>query len=155
MKYILWIVAILILSVSASNAGQKVSFEPAGPPPEGYALVYFYRLDVPPSLVKSKLLIDGKQITKMPNYGYSWFYLKEGMHNLQSKWGALSGVPSVESAFEVEEGKTYYLRLVGQLDYKDLSAIMSSGVAKMKEEIAVKELEVVKKYAAASVEKIN
>ena len=140
---------------SLSTSKEKNVFKKAAEPPDGYALIYFYRLKVPPYLIRAKLLIDDKKIVKIPNYGYSWFYLKEGVHNLQTKWGVFSGAPSLEAAFRVDKGKTYFLRLLGDIDIRVFSVITSSQVSIMKEDLALKELELVRKFISAKNQKIE
>lgn len=91
------------------------AFEPAPPPPPGKALIYIYRIKVPPSLRKAKILIDGAPASKLSDKSYTWVYTDPGSHSIRSEWGMMAGAPSLEIVVHVRPDKTYFLKLVGSI----------------------------------------
>lgn len=134
----------------------KQIFEGAPPPPAGYALVYIYRPDSPPTLRRAGILVDEKEVLKLPNKGYSWFYVSEGSHTVKTNWGSIyRGVPVVEMALPAEAGKTYYIRLSGTKVPQGTYDAHTSTLDLVTGSLGNKELVVIKKYAPADLQKVD
>jgi hypothetical protein len=118
------LVVLLVLStgcaVTPSHAPQ---FTPAQAPPEGYAIVYAYRLGAQPSNSTIKVSIAGKPIADLLENGYAWAHIRAGTHTLYAKWpDAISPFAKkpwadVTTTHEFEAGKAYYFRLVGDIKF--------------------------------------
>lgn len=73
------------------------------------ALIYMYRIKVPPGLHTPKVLVDGAVVTTLPNNSYTWFYLSPGTHTIKTKWGFLAEVPDIEFVANVLSHQIYLL----------------------------------------------
>lgn len=135
---------------------ENVAFAPAAPPADGYALVYLYRPDAPPAMRRAGILIDGREVMKVPNKAYSWFYIRDGQYTIQTKWGKIyNGVEKVNKSFQFGSGETYYLRLSGTKVPKGTYDFHTSRLDQVTGVLAKKELEKIKRYSAADIQTVQ
>ncbi|PIR21177.1 MAG: hypothetical protein COV45_00085 [Deltaproteobacteria bacterium CG11_big_fil_rev_8_21_14_0_20_47_16] len=123
------------------------SFQEAPPPPEGYSLVYLYRIKVPPSMQAPKILVDGDAILKLKNNSYGWFYLAPGSHSIKTKWGFMSEVPDLEVVTQIYPNQVHYIKLDGSMRAWGLNATKTyTSIKEVSEAEAMKDLAKVKNY---------
>lgn len=118
-------------------------FEEGPPPPPGYGLLYFYRPSNPLG-GKCAILVDGKELVKVPNKGYAWAHVKAGTRRIQTC--RLGGAPGADVRYEVAHEKTSYFRLTGTLTPRRYTSLFSPVTASL----ALKELARIKKRARGS-----
>lgn len=141
-----------------STASKNITeaFSEAAPPPAGYALVYIYRPDAPPTFRRATILVGGKAALKLPNKAYSWFYLREGDHKIKTNWGAIyKGVKIVEIPLNAQSGATYYLRLSGTKTVGISYDGHASRLDPVDAELATKELAKIKSYEPADMQSVD
>ena len=98
------IVALILLNGCVATGMKFVISEPA---PNDKGLIYFYRPNIHAgSLVKIKLVDNGKQILRIQNGQFIKYIAEPGMHKFHTDTAAID--KPIE--FNVEAGKTYYVR---------------------------------------------
>ncbi|GEM_PF-4806701 len=148
-KKLIAIVFVLAISLIADAA--KSSFEAVSNPPDGMALVYMYRIKSSSGMNTPKILVDGDAISKLPNNGYTWFYLKPGTHTIKTKWGFFSEMPELEFVATIVAKQTYYLKMSASMTSWGWGGTkMYSGIKEVPESEALAELEKAKHYVPAS-----
>lgn len=141
---------------SAGSSKLTEAFAEASPPPAGYALVYIYRPDAPPTFRRATILVGGKAALKLPNKAYSWFYLKEGEHKIKTSWGTIyRGVKIVEIPLNAQAGTTYYLRLSGTKTVGISYDGHASRLDPVDAVLATKELAKIKSYEPADIQNVD
>lgn len=131
-------------------ARSKSSFEVAPPPPEGMSLVYMYRIKVPPGLRTPKILVDGEEISKLPNNSHTWFYLSPGTHTIKTKWGFMSDVPDIEFVANISPDQIYYLKMEGSVRSWGMNSTkVYTGIKEVSEADALSDLTKSKQYVVA------
>lgn len=114
------------------------------------ALVYMYRIKVPPGMYAPKVLVDGDVVTTLPNNAYTWFYLSPGTHTIKTKWIGFAGVPDIEFVANVVAQQTYYLKMEGSVRSWGVGVIKTfTAIKEVAESVALVDLERSKKYAPA------
>lgn len=147
------VVIVLALAIPQIAESAKSSFEAAPNPPDGMALVYMYRIKVPPGMRTPKVVVDGDAISKLPNNAYTWFYLKPGTHTIKTKWGFMSDIPDLEFVANVAANQTYYLKMSGSMtSWGRAGTKVHTGIKEVPQGEALAELEKAKQYVAASAE---
>lgn len=147
------VITLLILALPLIAESAKSSFEPAPAPPDGMALVYMYRIKVPPGMRTPKIVVDGDTVSKLPNNAYTWFYVKPGTHTIKTKWGAFSDIPDLEFVATIAANQTYYLKMSGSVrSWGSMGTKVHTGVKEVPQSEALADLQKAKKYAEASAE---
>ena len=86
-------------------------FKPAAPPPEGQALVYFFRPRIVVNSDRTPVVsLNDKELCRPSSGQYCWAYLPAGPLAVRSKWGSDLDADNT-LASTAEAGKTYYVRL--------------------------------------------
>jgi len=145
-----------LLSMKMSSAGTvRQGFQSAPPPPAGFALVYVYRVKA--SFGRTpKIVVDGDDVSKLPNNAYTWFYAAPGSHSIRTKWGFMAEIPEIEGLIHVAPGGTYFVKLQGRKMAWGLNATkVNIGLKEVPESEALEDLKKAKKYYAAMVETIG
>jgi hypothetical protein len=133
----------------------RAKFQPAPPPPSGYALVYMYRIKVEPSLRKAQILVDGEKTTALSNKSYTWFYLSPGSHTLRTKWGFMAEVPELEGVIYAKSNSVHYVKMSGSVRGSGSYYRTTSGISEVSEATAMSDLTKAKKYIAATIQKVG
>lgn len=81
-------------------------------PPDGYALVYLYRIGAYPRLHLPDILINNQFAWEPPEHAYTWVHVKAGYTDFQIKW-TFSGWPNLSFTRPLKGGETYYLKFYG------------------------------------------
>jgi len=141
----------------ASAKTVRSKFQEAPPPPEGYALVYMYRLKTQPAMRKAKILVDGEKTTVLSNKSYTWFYLSPGSHTLRTKWGFMAAdIPELEGVIKAYPNSVHYIKMSGSIrDWGTGSFTTYSGIKEVSQAEAMKDLAKTKKYNPAFVETVG
>ncbi len=140
----------------AASAAENRDFPRAEPPSGDYALVYIYRPDAPPAFRRAGIVVDDREVVKLPNKAYSWFYLKEGSHTIKTSWGKIyRGVDLVEIPLTVQASGTYYLRLSGTKVPMVTYDRHTSRLDPVDAALADKEMRVLRDYEAAKTLKVG
>lgn len=77
------------------------------------ALVYVMRRKAEPVAVRATLLADGKEVVELSNWGFTWFYLPPGHHQLEARWPPVSGQLPAQLTLDVAAGRAYHVELMG------------------------------------------
>ena len=123
LKIFLAIVLLTVISGCAIAPQSAARFTPAPPPPEGYSLVYIYRLNAQPYVHNIKISVAGKEVLDAPEYGYTWLYVPAGTHTILAvspPEGFLLDVknwPDTSSTLAMESGKAYFFRLTSNVSF--------------------------------------
>ncbi|MDO8493926.1 MAG: DUF2846 domain-containing protein, partial [Deltaproteobacteria bacterium] len=140
----------LLLLFFAPTVFAKEAFQKAPPPPDGYALIYMYRIKAGAGLRKPTILIDREEVSKLPNNAYTWFYVSAGSHSLQTKWGAFSDIPGLEMVVNLAPGETYYLQLESVSRQMGNQIKVYTAIKEIASDVALQDLQKTKKYFAAT-----
>ena len=97
------------------HKGEKYS--PAPPPSSEQALVYFYRPHSPPLWRNPMLYVNEIKIGDLYNQGYTYIYLAPGAYSIKTDWAWDAGVPDLKGEQTFEAGKTYFVRLGGDMTF--------------------------------------
>ena len=144
------------LTKKSSDKVARSPFELAPPPPPGYGLVYVYRPDCPPTLRGARIVVGADEVAKLSNKAYTWFYLKEGPHNLSTNWGKIyKGVPKVDVTLNVVAGESYYFRLTGTKVPQYSYDAHTSSLDQVTGNLANKEMPRLKKYVPAEKQQVD
>lgn len=147
------IAIVVVLAIPLIAEAGKSAFVAAPNPPEGMALVYMYRIKVPPGMRTPKVVVDGDAISKLPNNAYTWFYVKPGSHTIKTKWGFMSDIPDLEFVANVAANQTYYLKMSGSVtSWGSAGTKVRSGIKEVPQSEALADLEKAKHYVAAQAE---
>lgn len=147
------IVILLVLAIPLIAESAKSSFEAAPNPPDGMALVYMYRIKVPPGMRTPKVVVDGDAISKLPNNAYTWFYVKPGTHTIKTKWGLFADIPELELVATIDANQTYYLKMSGSVkSWGAGTTKVHTGIKEVSQSEALADLQKAKKYVVASAE---
>jgi len=92
------------------------------------ALVYVYRVGVPPYWRSPKMLFNGKEVMVVKNESYTTFELKPGKYEIQTKWPLDLSFINQTGYFWFDAGERYFLKLDGRMDFNYLggTTIVSS-----------------------------
>ena len=155
-KFFFTILFLLMISSGSSYAkNETVSFVAASPPPEGYALVYVYRLKALPMGGRANVMLDKRSIVKVSNHEYTWFYLNEGPHRMKIRWSALSNIPNLEFNFPAKSQQTYFLKITTGAGFNLFGGNTQASVQGVDEASALQELAGIKSYELAAVQKVD
>jgi hypothetical protein len=100
--------------------------------------------------------VDEKEVLKLPNKAYSWFYVSEGNHTVKTNWGSIyKGVPIVELALPTAAGETYYIRLSGTKVPQGTYDAHTSTLDPVTGSLANKEMIRLKKYTPADLQQVD
>ncbi|HBF13403.1 MAG TPA: hypothetical protein DDW49_08490 [Deltaproteobacteria bacterium] len=155
-KNLFFTVLLLLISVGTGYAkNEPVSFIPASPPPEGYALVYVCRLKALPMGGRANVMVDKRSIVKISNHEYTWFYLKEGPHRMKIRWSALSNIPNLEFNFPTKSQQTYFLKITTGAGFNLFGGNTQASVQGVDETTALQELTEIRSYEPANIQKVD
>ncbi len=144
------------LTEKSAKQVAKSKFEAAPPPPPGFALVYIYRPDCPPRLRGARIFIDGQKVAKLTNKAYTWFYVSEGSHALNTAWGSIyKGAEEVNKNLNIVAGESYYFRMSGTTVTNYSYDSHTSALDPVTANLAEKELPRIKKYVPAEVQQVQ
>lgn len=156
MKRFLLILIVLVAAGPVAAEAIKGSFTQAPPAPEGYAVVYMYRLKTEPAMRKAHIHVDGEQVALLSNKSYTWFYVSAGSHTLRTKWGLFAEVPELEGVLQAQSGGVHYVKMTGSvMMLASKSARTYSGIHEVAEAEATADLAKTKKYNPAIVQTIG
>ena len=103
-----------------------------------------------------KILINEREVLKLPNKSYSWFYAKKGWYIIKTFWGRFySGMEKAKVRLDAVGGRTYYLRLRGTRVSQGKYNTFTSGLDIVTKGLALKEMRRLKKYSKAKIQKVH
>lgn len=79
----------------------------------GYAIVYIYRNYAEPTVWGSTIFIDGKEVQKISQKGFTWVYAKPGKREVTGVWSGMASQRPAKISLNIKENKTYYIELTG------------------------------------------
>lgn len=81
------------------------------------ANVIIYRAHAEPTIWASTIRIDGKKLAALGNKKWTAARLEPGTHEVKIGWSLVSGQKGGKITFDVVEGETHFLEIVGQSQY--------------------------------------
>lgn len=111
--------------------GEK--FSPAPAPPENHALVYLLRskVDIGNWWI-TNFQVDGKEVVSLYDSGYSWVYVKEGLHLFTAHTPSQN---TLQFRANLVAGRTYYVEYtqenLGGLRYRNVVRMAPSSYGEM------------------------
>jgi hypothetical protein len=105
--------AVLAAGCATSQAGQSYAEAKPTEARTDAALVYVMRFRAEPHAATATVLVDGTEVTDLPDAGFTWFYLPPGRHEIHARWGPVTGQHPASIALDLEAGQTYHLELTG------------------------------------------
>ena len=109
--YLLLSSLIVLSGCMPTTLHEGPKFVKARPPADNQALVYIYRIGMPPYYIDTEIAFNHNQKITLPNKAYKPVYVKAGKYKVSVTWPSLSGGHDDEKSFTFEAGKTYYLAL--------------------------------------------
>ncbi len=156
MKRLFLMVFALAVALPVAAEVVKGKFTEAPPAPEGYAVVYMYRLKTEPAMRKAHIHVDGEKVALLSNKSYTWFYVSAGSHTLRTKWGLFAEVPELEGVLQTQPGGVYYVKMTGSVMQMGFTSSRTySGIREVTETVARVDLAKTKKYNPAIVQTIG
>ncbi|MBO9492347.1 DUF2846 domain-containing protein [Endozoicomonas sp. G2_1] len=121
------VISLLVLITGCIATGKK--FSTVLPSANGQGLVYIYHpKDAQFGASEADFLyLNGEEVFRFTHGGYSYFYLEPGIHNFQirlSTFFVATEQVKQQLNFEVEAGKTYFIRYY---EHKDRTEFYSTG----------------------------
>ncbi|MCP4596356.1 DUF2846 domain-containing protein [Neptuniibacter sp.] len=107
----LYLVSFIICLQGCVAAGKGKAFQSIEYASSQEAILYLYRDDDTADFRKPDILINGKQVTELPNKTYYRLVLAPGRYNIQTKWAWDVEVPPIDYDLELVGGETYFVRL--------------------------------------------
>lgn len=101
----------------ASTLHKGPQFLPAAPPNSDQALVYFYRPSNPPLWRSPTLYVNDIRIGDLYNEAYTYVYFTPGTYSIRTDWPWDTRVPDLQREGSFEAGKTYFVRLGGDMSF--------------------------------------
>lgn len=156
-RFVLVVFAIALVVTDALAAkAVKGQFTEAPPPPDGYAVVYMYRLKTEPAMRKAQIHVDGERVALLSNKSYTWFYVSAGSHILRTKWGFMADIPELEGVLQAQPGGVHYVKMTGSVQMLHAGGSRTySGIHEVSESEGRADLTKTKKYNPAIVQTIG
>lgn len=102
----------LPLYIPAIRDMNKPVYSPAPKPPEGKALVYFYREDSMAFGARDAYLyVNEKNIFDLSTNQYSYIYITPGTYEISQKWAFDISTKIIKQPLIARNGETYYFRV--------------------------------------------
>lgn len=107
----------ILATIFTGCASTSPSFTAAPAPEVGTGLVYFYRVDLDPSLRRISVKLDDSLLFRPKEGEYTWAHLPEGKHLVQIHWpDSMDHAPNLEFDLIVESGDVRFIQLTGKSD---------------------------------------
>ncbi len=123
---------VAVMAGCATVPDTAPTFSPAPDAPAGHATVYVYRLGAQPYTRNIKLSMAGKPVLEAPERAYTWLFVPAGTHTVLAEWPtdflAPKKWPDASHTERFEAGKSYYLRMVGNVNMAGGGFFSSGGL---------------------------
>jgi len=130
----------ITLTGCAATLHKGPKFTVAPPPANGLALVYLYRPHSPPLWRSPTIYINNLEIMDLYNQGYTYLYVKPGKYHIKTDWSFDAGAPDLEGDATFKSGKTYYIKLGGNMSFSGNTVKTSSSLGSISPVMARSEI---------------
>lgn len=132
----------------AYTKSNKSSFQPVPNPSEEYSLIYIYGIEGLPGC--PTVLVDGREITYLPQKSYTWLKVAPGEHTVSTKWGAFADNADRRITISILSNRSYFVELKAKTVAGGLDYIRTyHSLKEVPENEALKRLKKAKKYMSA------